>query len=332
MNGFLEKYSGFKAELAAAESYESIKNIESKAAAIAEFARKNKIARDAQNEWGIFRIEIEQKKGLWLDEHFPHGSDHTSKLAQVKLASMPVNYNESANARLLNRDVELTAQVIEKIRNGTAIVTPNKVVGELRKIARQNKIQQEREAQITQQSSLEIHKGDFENVLNNVYDIDAIITDPPYPKKHIECWSRLSKYARDHLKDDGFLVAYSGQYNLPEVISRLSEHLVYVWTFCLWHKGKKQLVNHVNVMCGWKPILIFSKGRKSMRFPAYDIVTSEQMEKQLHKWQQSESGVARLVEIFTEPGQLVVDPFAGSGTFLKVANDMGRNAIGAEIN
>ena len=102
-------------------------------------------------------------------------------------------------------------------------------------------------------------------------------------------------------------------------------------TFCLYHKGKTQLVNGVNIMCGWKPVLIFSKGKKKMRYSAFDILISEKHEKHSHEWQQSESGVVNLIEIFSKPNELVVDPFAGSGTFLKVANDLGRNGIGAEI-
>jgi len=178
---------------------------------------------------------------------------------------------------------------------------------------------------------LDIRKGDFIDVLSDVYNIDLIITDPPYPLEFIDCFSDLAEFAKEHLKEDGFCVVYSGQYHLPEVIRRLSEHLTYVWTFCLYHKGKKQLVNGVNIMCGWKPVLIFSNGRKKMRFSAYDVIVSEEMEKHSHEWQQSESGVEKLIEIFSEPGELLVDPFAGSATFLKVANDMGRNAIGAEI-
>ena len=107
--------------------------------------------------------------------------------------------------------------------------------------------------------------------------------------------------------------------------------MTYVWTFCLYHEGKKQLVNGVNIMCGWKPVLIFSKGNKKMRFTAYDVVISKAMEKHSHEWQQSESGVLGLIEIFSKPGELIVDPFSGSGTFCNVAINNGRKSIGAEI-
>lgn len=39
-----------------------------------------------------------------------------------------------------------------------------------------------------------------------------------------------------------------------------------------------------------------------------------------------------LVQLGTWPGQTVLDPFAGSGTTLKVARDHGRHAIGIELN
>ena len=177
----------------------------------------------------------------------------------------------------------------------------------------------------------EIRKGDFKEVLKDIHGIDAIITDPPYPAKFLDCFSDLSKFASEHLKEDGFCVVYSGQYHLPKVVARLSENLVYVWTFCLYHQGPKQLVNGVNVMCGWKPVLVFSRGRRKVGFSAYDVTVSERREKNNHKWQQSESGVKNLIEIFSKPNDLVVDPFAGSGTFLKVAAELGRRAIGAEI-
>lgn len=41
--------------------------------------------------------------------------------------------------------------------------------------------------------------------------------------------------------------------------------------------------------------------------------------------------IGRLVAVLSDPGQVVLDPFMGSGTTLRAAKDLGRKAIGIEI-
>lgn len=50
-----------------------------------------------------------------------------------------------------------------------------------------------------------------------------------------------------------------------------------------------------------------------------------------HPTEKSLPLMSRLVELFTEPGETVLDAFAGSGTTLRAAKDLGRKAIGIEI-
>ena len=50
-----------------------------------------------------------------------------------------------------------------------------------------------------------------------------------------------------------------------------------------------------------------------------------------HPYQSPKILVRRMIALFTEPGDLVVDPFAGAGTTLSVAVEMGRRAVGYEI-
>ena len=51
----------------------------------------------------------------------------------------------------------------------------------------------------------------------------------------------------------------------------------------------------------------------------------------IHPTQKPVSVLKRLIEIFTDPGDIVIDPVAGSGTTLRAATELGRNSYGFEI-
>lgn len=181
---------------------------------------------------------------------------------------------------------------------------------------------------------IDLRLGDFEEVFSDLKDgsVDCIITDPPYPYEFIESWSKLSRFAKRVLKPNGFCIAYSGQMYLPEVMQRMSENLDYYWTFAVYHEGQTQIINGINLICRWKPVLIFQNGKKKLENTFQDYFISEQREKTGHDWQQSKSGVAYLIEMFTKPMDLILDPFVGSGTTLIVAKEKHRLVKGAELN
>jgi DNA modification methylase len=51
----------------------------------------------------------------------------------------------------------------------------------------------------------------------------------------------------------------------------------------------------------------------------------------LHPHKSPSALLRRMIALYSRPGELVVDPFAGSGTTLQVAARMGRRAVGYEI-
>lgn len=52
----------------------------------------------------------------------------------------------------------------------------------------------------------------------------------------------------------------------------------------------------------------------------------------IHPAQKPVNVLKRLIEVFTDPGDVVIDPCAGSGTTLRAAMELGRNSYGFEIS
>ena len=185
-------------------------------------------------------------------------------------------------------------------------------------------------------SCFDVRRGDFRKVLAGVENVSLVLTDPPYPKEFLPLWEDLGKWASSALADDGILIAYSGQLYLPEVLSLLGKHLDFWWCGAVVHKGSGNLTPLSypvrKVVNKWKPLVMFIKrGGVGFTRPFSDLIDGAGKEKTHHNWQQNEQEAAMLVESFSKPGELVVDPFAGSGCFCRAAHQLGRLSIGAEI-
>jgi len=229
-----------------------------------------------------------------------------------------------------------TEEVKEKLSSGNLSI--NEAYKEIKTVEKQQKKDDERAAlaEIGKNAVIDIdfRLGDFETVFADLPDgsVDCIITDPPYPYEFIEVWSKLSRFAKRVLKPNGFCIAYSGQMYLPEVMQRMSENLDYYWTFALLHAGQSQLIYPRNVFCGWKPLLVFQNGYKKLHTQVDDTIKGSGREKGGHDWQQGEEELNGVIEKFTNIGDLILEPFAGSGTTIIAALKNKRRVIAAEID
>lgn len=163
--------------------------------------------------------------------------------------------------------------------------------------------------------------------------VDYIITDPPYPKEYIPLYGNLSEVAQRVLKPGGSLIVMCGQSYLPEVMRELCKCMKYHW--CMAYEtpgGQSPQLFHKKVNTFWKPVIWFTKGDYSGEYVG-DVLKSpvNQNDKRYHEWGQSLGGMVDIVERFTNPGDIILDPFLGGGTTGVAAVTMGRKFIGADI-
>jgi hypothetical protein len=180
-----------------------------------------------------------------------------------------------------------------------------------------------------------IYHGDALDVMTALEpgSVDLVLTDPPYPREFDWCWSALAVGTRRLLRQDRSLLTLCGHYQVPLVIDAMrAAGLSWRW-LCIQRNDSSPIMHGWNIKCTFKPMLWFTHGpgreRPLMRddITIHGTVTSV---KALHPWgQPSTTGV---ISTLTDAGETVLDPFMGSGTSLRSAKDIGRKAIGIEID
>ena len=111
-----------------------------------------------------------------------------------------------------------------------------------RENAKQRKEDIEKFEKSLKQTKAVIKLGDFRDLIKKVKpnSVDLILTDPPYPKKYLYLWEDLAREAKRVLKPGGFLISYSGQYHLLQILDYFKKYLEYYWLAGLNHIGKKK--------------------------------------------------------------------------------------------
>lgn len=84
----------------------------------------------------------------------------------------------------------------------------------------------------------------------------------------------------------------------------------------------------------WEPVLVYGQPKGRLTWDVIETAAhSERARWPLrHPCPKPVGLVAPLIAAFTGPGDLVIDPFAGSGTTLVAAKSLGRRAIGIELD
>jgi hypothetical protein len=173
--------------------------------------------------------------------------------------------------------------------------------------------------------------GDMDVLRQRLKDdsADLFLTDPPYAE--VNQYERLAELAAAKLRPGALCLAYAGQFHLSEIMAAMGRHLRYWWMIAVEFGGQHCAVHPRRIQNKWKPILAFAKPPVS-KAPNWlsDHLDGAGRDKEHHDWGQDESEVEYLIQRLTEPGQIVVDPFAGGGTIPAACKILGRRWLATE--
>jgi site-specific DNA-methyltransferase (adenine-specific) len=342
----LVRFEAAKYALTQARSIDEVKDVRDKAEALRLYMRQAGESLEMQNDVAEIKLRAERRCGEMLQDMEKHPAgrppenrsyDVTDSLPPT-LAELGVSRNQSSRwqtiadmpeerfeehiARTKARNDELTTAGILRVAKDLA-----------REELKQDIIAKGRQEPERALSYQVIH-GDMADVLADMEpgSVDVIVTDPPYPREYLPLYEDLARGGVHVLKPGGSMLVMVGQSYLPEILALMTPHIRYQWMVAyLTPGGQSAQLWQRKVNTFWKPVLWFVNGDYDGAWVG-DVARSavNDNDKRYHGWGQSESGMADLLERFTRPGDVVLDPFCGAGTTGVAAVAMGRTFIGID--
>ena len=120
---------------------------------------------------------------------------------------------------------------------------------------------------------------------------------------------------------------------MDKILPALCTHLRYWWTIAYLTPGCSSHLVWTRVSPFYKPILIFVKQGATYKGKwLTDVIKAEPDDhgRELHHWQQSTGVFSRLIEDLSDKGDLVCDPFLGSGTTAWCCAKTQRRFVGSD--
>ncbi len=343
----LIRFNAARQALIAARTIDEVKDVRDKAEALRLYMKQAGESLEMQNDVAEIKLRAERRAGEILRDmekadggdaqrtRFQAGTESPPTYAEMGLsktqahrwqaiAAMPEERFEEHIARTKARNEELTTAGILRVAKDL-----------VREEVKQEIIEQGRKGP-ARADEYEVIHGDLTRVLDELVpgSVDVIVTDPPYPREYLPLYEVLARGAAKVLKPGGSMLVMVGHSYLPEILALMTPHMRYQWMVAyLTPGGQSAQLWQRKVNTFWKPVLWFVNGDYEGGWVG-DVARSavNDNDKRFHRWGQSESGMADLLERFTKPGELVLDPFCGAGTTGVAAVAMGRAFIGVDLD
>jgi site-specific DNA-methyltransferase (adenine-specific) len=295
---------------------------------------KSQLAAIAYEAIPFYQVEAKRRQGARSDLQLLDKNTRKLTEADAGRARDMAGKAFNVSGSLVARTGALPRDVFQAVKRGE--LTTSQAQRQIRDRAQiERRASTSRLQQQLPDQDMRLFLGDFREQLKEIESgsVDLVLTDPPYPQEYRHLWGDLGVEAKRILKPGGFLVAFSGQNNFPETLGLLCESLDYFWLGAIKNRQAAAQRFETQVMNMFKPILIFNKPPRAKRSAWFrDLVEGSGEDKRYHQWGQDEQSAATILEAFSEPGDLVVDPFLGGGTNGAVCSVMKRRFVGCEID
>ena len=174
--------------------------------------------------------------------------------------------------------------------------------------------------------------------------VDFILTDPPYLVNYRD---RAGRSIQNDVNEDWLKPAMAETYRVLKQ-DRIAV-MFYGWTkvdafFAAWRSAGFQPVGHLVFRKSYssksrflryqhEQAYLLAKGRPPLPAqPLTDVLDMPYSGNKLHPTQKPVAALAALIRSFSLPGELVLDPFAGSGSTCAAAALTGRRYHGMELD
>lgn len=182
----------------------------------------------------------------------------------------------------------------------------------------------------------QIIHADCMDIMKDIPDkyFELCLTDPPYnvDKKYNTYDDNNSNYNQwclqwfnDAIRISNCLIFTPGIVNLKFWYSNTQPK----WIFC-WYKNNQNSPSALGGFNIWEPILIYGKNKKRIGQDGFDIKIGMQSEAAFHPVPKSLKAWSRIIDLFTDENDSVIDIFSGSGTTAISCNLLKRNFLAVE--